>query len=188
MAAMPDNRHEVIASTYDFSKASLIADVGGGNGETLRRILKRFPQARGLVIDRDDVVQAIPGTARMDGRIQVQAGDFLHGVPAGADLYLLVRVPHDWPDEDCVRILKNCRAAMPTNARLLIVEQLLEPDPQLGRPSMYLLDVQMMAMFGRARERTHEEFKRLLLASGLDLVRQLPTESVVSIIEAAPVP
>jgi SAM-dependent methyltransferase len=188
MAAMPDNRHEVIASTYDFSKASLIADVGGGNGETLRRILKRFPQARGLLIDRDDVVNAIPGTARMDGRIEVQAGDFLHGVPDGADLYLLVRVLHDWPDEDCVRILKNCRAAMPTNARLLIVEQLLEPDPQLGRPSMYLLDVQMMAMFGRARERTHEEFKRLLLASGLDLVRQLPTESVVSIIEAAPVP
>jgi hypothetical protein len=120
----------------------------------------------------------------MDGRIEVQAGDFLHGVPDGADLYLLVRVLHDWPDEDCVRILKNCRAAMPTNARLLIVEQLLEPDPQLGRPSMYLLDVQVMAMFGRARERT----KRLLLASGLELDRQLPTESVVCIIEAAPVP
>ena len=185
MAAMRDDRHEAVAAAYDFSGANLIVDVGGGNGETLRCVLRRFSGVRGLVLDRDDVVEAIPAAARLDGRIDVRGGDFLQSVPAGADRYLLVRVLHDWPDEECVRILKNCRSAMPDQARLLIVEQLLEPDPQRGRPTAYLLDIQMMAMFGSGRERTREEFERLLAASGLIAIRVIPTESAVSIVEAA---
>ncbi|MBT2303425.1 hypothetical protein J7E70_23525 [Variovorax paradoxus] len=184
MAGMRDNRHEAIAAAYDFEGAALIVDVGGGNGETLRHILRRFPRARGLVFDRDDVIEAIPAAARLDGLIEVQAGDFLQRVPAGAHIYLLVRVLHDWSDEDCVRILKNCRAAMPAKARLLIVEQLLDPDPQRGRPTAYLLDIQMMAMFGSARERSREEFERLLSASGFVAMRVIPAESAVSIVEA----
>ena len=186
MAGMRDDRHDAIAAAYDFSSAGMIVDVGGGNGETLRRILRRFPGPRGLVLDRDDVIEAIPAAARLSGRIDAQGGDFLQGVPGGADLYLLVRVLHDWPDEDCVRILKNCRFAMPNHARLLIVEQLLNPDPQHGRPTTYLLDIQMMAMFGTARERSREEFAQLLSASGFTAVRAIPTQSVVSIVEAAP--
>jgi hypothetical protein len=185
MAGMRDDRHEAIAAAYDFSGASMIVDVGGGNGETLRCILGRFPGARGLVLDRDDVVEAIPAEARLSGRIDAQGGDFLRGVPVGADLYLLVRVLHDWSDEDCVRILRNCRSAMPNQARVLIVEQLLDPDPHHGRPTTYLLDIQMMAMFGSARERSREEFEALLAASGLKAVRVMPTQSVVSIVEAA---
>lgn len=186
MAGMRDDRHEAVAAAYDFSGANLIIDLGGGNGETLRCILRRFQNARGLVLDRDDVVDAIPAAARLDGRIGVQGGDFLHGVPPGADLYLLVRVLHDWPDEDCVRVLKNCRSAMSDQARLLIVEQLLEPDPKRGRRTTYLLDIQMMAMFGSARERSQEEFERLLSAAGFRATRVIPTKSVVSIVEAAP--
>ena len=185
MASMRDDRHEAVAAAYDFSGANLIVDVGGGNGETLRCVLRRFSGVRGLVLDRDDVVEAIPAAARLDGRIDVRGGDFLQNVPAGADRYLLVRVLHDWPDEECVRILKNCRSAMPDQARLLIVEQLLEPDPQRGRPTAYLIDIQMMAMFGSGRERSREEFERLLSASGLIAIRVIPTESAVSIVEAA---
>ena len=186
MAGMRDDRHEAVAAAYDFSGAGMIVDVGGGNGETLRHILRTSPRARGLVLDLADVVQAIPAAARLSGRIEAQGGDFLHSVPAGADFYLLVRVLHDWSDEDCVRILKNCRSAMSNQARVLIVEQLLDPDPQRGRPTTYLLDIQMMAMFGSARERSREEFEGLLSASGFAAVRVIPTQSVVSIVEAAP--
>jgi hypothetical protein len=186
MANFPDHRHQALAASYDFSGAKLIIDIGGGNGEALRRILARFPASRGLVFDRDDVVAAIPPEARSSGRIDIQGGSFLDLVPEGADIYLLVRVLHDWSDDDCIRILRNCRAAMTRSARLLIVEQILEPDPALGRPSSYLVDTQMMAMFGTARERTEAEFGELLQASGLRLERVIETASPVWVMEVIP--
>jgi hypothetical protein len=185
MANFPDQRHAAIAAGYDFSGAALITDVGGGNGEALRQILTRFVTPRGLVFDRPDVIEGIPASSRMDNRIDVQGGSFFDGVPTGAGVYLLVRVLHDWSDEDCVRILRNCHAAMSPEARLLIVEQILEPDPTLGRPTSYLVDMQMMAMFGSARERTQAEFGELLAASGLALLRLIPTSSPVWIVEVA---
>lgn len=187
MANFPDNRHQALAENYDFSGAALITDIGGGNGEALRRILARFPQPRGLVFDRDDVVAAIAPEARLGGRISVTGGSFFDSVPKGADIYLLVRVLHDWSDEDCVRILRNCRKAMTGDARLLVVDQILEPDPTVGAPSGYLVDTQMMAMFGAARERTASELDELLTASGFALSRVRPTPSPVSIVEAVAV-
>jgi hypothetical protein len=187
MANFPDHRHQAVAASYDFSGTALITDIGGGNGEALRRILSRFPGPRGLVFDRDDVIAAIPPDARSGGRIDVLGGSFFDLVPEGADIYLLVRVLHDWSDDDCIRILRNCRTAMTGSARLLIVEQILEPDPTLGRPAGYLIDTQMMAMFGTARERTESEFGELLQTSGLALARVIATTSPVSIVEVIPV-
>ena len=57
---------------------------------------------------------------------------------------------------------------MGPEVRLLIVEQILEPDPVRGRPTSYLVDTQMLAMFGSARERTQSEFGVLLAASACD--------------------
>lgn len=187
MANFPDRRHPSVAASYDFSGATLITDIGGGNGEALRQIFTRFPQPRGLIFDREDVVAAIAPEARMDGRVTVLAGDFFDSVPSGADIYLLVRVLHDWSDGDCIRILRNCRAAMSSDARLLVVEQILEPDPALGRPADYLIDAQMMAMFGAARERTASEFEELLRVAGFTLSRVIVTPSPASILEALPV-
>jgi hypothetical protein len=184
MANFPDNRHAAMAAAYDFSGARLIVDIGGGNGAMLRHILARFQGPRGLVFDLEDVVRAIPPDGLMEGRIAVRAGSFFDGVPAGADVYLLIRVLHDWRDEDCLRILSACRAAMAPETLLLIGELILDPDPARGSPTGYLLDIQMMAMFGRARERTEAEFRGLLAEAGFALRRAIPTGSPISILEA----
>ena len=187
MANFPDNRHAAMASAYDFSGAKLIVDIGGGNGSALRHILTRFPGPRGLVFDRGHVVAAIKHEDLLEGRITAQGGSFFDQVPSGADIYLLIRVLHDWSDEDCMSILRTCRAATASSSVLLIGEQILEPDPARGRPVDYLVDAQMMAMFGHARERTVPEFRDLLEQSGLSLRRVIPTSSSVSMVEAAPV-
>jgi hypothetical protein len=186
MAHFPDDRHNAVAAAYDFSGAKLIIDIGGGNGEALRCILRRFEQVRGLVFDRTDVVAAIPEDARMNGRIDTEAGNFFGAVPAGGDIYLLVRVLHDWSDEDCLKILTRCRQAMSLQSRLLVVEQLLDPNPSTADPLSYLLDMQMMAMFGAARERTRDEFSTLLNTAGFELRTTLKTKSPVSIMEGIP--
>ncbi|MGE5169243.1 MAG: methyltransferase [Rudaea sp.] len=186
MAHFPDHRHQAVADAYDFSGADRIIDVGGGNGEALRHILARFPRAHGVVFDRADVVAEIRPADRMSGRITTEGGSFLDRVPQGADIYLLMRVLHNWSDAECERILRNCRAAIAQGGRLLVCEQILEPDPAVGDPFSYLIDTQMMAMFGTARERTEVEYAALLAASGLTFRRTIRTASPVSIVEAVP--
>ncbi len=100
---------------------------------------------------------------------------------------MLIRVLHDWPDEDCVRILRTCRAAMGERSLLLLGEEILEPDPARGRATAYLIDIQMMTMFGRARARSEAEFRGLFDQSGLSLLRVIPTSSPISIVEVAPI-
>jgi hypothetical protein len=99
---------------------------------------------------------------------------------------MLIFVLHDWPDEDCVRILRTCRAAMGSHSLLLLGERMLEPDSARGRPTDYLIDVHMMAMYG-GRQRSEVEFRALFDQSGFSLRRVIPTASPISIIEAAPI-
>ncbi len=185
MSHCPDGRHQAVADSYDFSGIDTIVDVGGGNGEALRRILGRFDAPRGVLYDRHDVVSAVDDGDLVEGRIRVEGGDFFQRVPSGADLYLLVCVLHDWSDKDCERILKSCRVAMKPGGRLLVCERVMEPDPSRGDPFDYLLDVQMMAMYGTARERTESEFRDLLERWGFALTHLHETSSPVSILEAS---
>jgi hypothetical protein len=186
MESNPLNRQAAVAAAYDFSAARLIADIGGGNGAALRHILSRFPTPRGLVFDREDVISAITPEQLLQGRISTKAGSFFDHVPGGADIYMLMWVLHDWLDEDCVRILRACRKTMGANSLLLVCELILEADPVIGKLIGYIADVHMMAMFGRARERTEAEFCNLFDQSGFLLRRVIPTASTISIIEAAP--
>ena len=73
---------------------------------------------------------------------------------------------------------------MAPGAVLLLVENLVEPDPLRGRPADYLVDMQMMAMFGTGRQRSEAEFRALLAGAGFTWRRTLPTASPVSVVEA----
>jgi hypothetical protein len=185
MATFAGDRHGAIAGALDLGDARTVVDVGGGNGETLRRVLAGAPGVAGIVHDQPRVVGAIPEDALLGGRIATAAGDFRLSVPPGGDLYLLVRVLHDWDDADCATILGRIRAAARPGARIVVAEHLLDPDPTRGAAATYLADMQMMAMFGAARERTEAEFRALLDAAGFSWRGVTPTGTPIVLIEAA---
>src|SRR5690348_3004894 len=106
-----DSHSAAVAAAYDFSRASVIVDVGGGSGAVLRHILSQHPTPRGVLLDRDDVVRSIQSFDLLAGRIEVVGGSFFDAIPHGGDIYLLIRVLHDWSDEDCLRLLDGCRTA-----------------------------------------------------------------------------
>ena len=54
-------------------------------------------------------------------------------------------------------------------------------------PAVSIVDMMMLLYFGEARQRTVEEYKQLLGATGLDLTRVLPTAGAFSIAEARPI-
>jgi hypothetical protein len=49
-------------------------------------------------------------------------GSFFESVPSGGDAYVLKHIAHDWDDSNVSPILRNIRAAMSINAKLLIVD------------------------------------------------------------------
>jgi hypothetical protein len=70
---------------------------------------------------------------------------------------------------------------MRPDARLLIVEMVLPPGdvPHPGK----ILDMVMLALIG-GQERTQTEYARLLDKAGFRLSRVVPTQSLVSVVEA----
>jgi hypothetical protein len=90
-----------------------------------------------------------------------------------------------WDDESSVRILRSCREAMPDHGRVLVCEIVVEPGKPVGHPHR-LIDLEMMVTLG-GKERTAEEYKRLMDAAGLKLERVTPIEnSFVAVVEASP--
>ncbi|MGI9187049.1 MAG: methyltransferase [Gaiellales bacterium] len=172
-----------ILAAYDFSDATLIADIAGGYGHTLAAILQANPQARGILFDVPDVLQAAPAQLEADGvadRVELVPGDFEVAVPAGADLYLLKHVIHDWYDERARGILANVRDAMGETGRILIADIVLpEGDaPHFGK----IEDLEMLLIPGGI-ERTEVEFRELVESIGLTVARVVPTSSLITLVE-----
>ncbi len=175
-----------VASAYDFSPFQTIADVGGSTGNLLTTILAHHPALRGILFDLPHVVRDAPALIAQRGltdRVQIEAGSFFDGVPAGADAYILSHVIHDWNQEQCLTILDHCRRAMSPAGRLLLVEMVL-PDGDTPHPGK-MLDMVMLTAPG-GEERTEAEYGALLDQAGFRLTRVVPTASLTSIVEAAP--
>ncbi|OAY67936.1 O-methyltransferase ZRP4 [Ananas comosus] len=89
--------------------------------------------------------------------------------PAGA--VLLKNVLHDWSDEDCVKILKQCKKAISANGgehgKVIIVDiviNTLGDDPRKNEMGL-LSDVIMMAGLG-GKERDEVEWRKIFSKAG----------------------
>jgi len=176
-----------VAKSYDFSRFKTVVDVGGATGNMLAAILSRHPAPRGVLFDRPHVVRDAPAFLQARGvaeRVAIEPGDFFQGVPAGGDAYVLSHILHDWSEEQCLTILGHCRKALTPDGRLLIVETVLPPGdtPHQGK----LQDIVMLLIPG-GQERSEAEYAALLGKARFRLHRVVPTDSVVSVVEAVPV-
>lgn len=172
-----------IVEAYDFSGIETLADIAGGHGYLLAQILKANQGVSGVLFDVPPVIAGAGELLRREGvaeRVEKVSGDFFASVPS-ADAYVMKHIIHDWDDERCVAILKNIRAAMKPEAKVLIVEAVV---PEGGEPHYSkLLDLEMLVSPGGV-ERTEEEYAALLSSAGLRLTRIIPTMSPFSIVEA----
>ena len=136
-----------------FSGIGTLIDVGGGTGNLLTTVLQRHPAVRGLLYDLPHVAaearQAIAAKELAD-RCEVKEA-FFEAVLSGGDAYMLSHIIHDWDEQECLTILRNCRRAMSRDARLLLVEMVVPPGNDF-HPSKFL-DLVMLTVPG-GQERT----------------------------------
>jgi SAM-dependent methyltransferase len=177
---------KALAAAYDFTRARQIVDVGGGDGSFLSTVLRAFPGSAGVVFDQPHLSDAAGkriGAAGLGERCRFVGGDFLREVPSGGDVYLLKGVLHNWPDDQAVVMLRNCRRAMGAGGRLLLIEWVV-PGGDAPHPSKFL-DLAMLFVYG-GRERTEEEYVALLTEAGLRINRILGSPTTLNVLEVVP--
>lgn len=177
-----------VVGAYDFTRASTVVDVGGGNGQLIRAILHANPGVSGVLVESLGMARKALARVQAEGlaeRCEVQTADIFEAVPGEGDLYLLAHVLHDLDDERAEDLLLNCHRAMGPRARLLVIERVLEELPATGLTAQHaaVFDTVAMAVSG-GRERTLNEHRLLLAAAGLQIVNVLPAGGADSIIEA----
>jgi O-methyltransferase domain/Dimerisation domain len=185
MTSRASEENDAIIAAYDFSAFESVTDVGGGQGSLLAAILRATSRTRCVLFDLPHVVATAKEAADRGERpvsYEFIGGSFFDPLPVGGGAFVLKKVVWDWDDERAIAILTNCRAAMPSSGRLLVIEPIV---PTGNLPSFNkLLDLLLLVWTPGGRVRTEVEHRALLSASKLAMARVIPTGSSLSIIEA----
>ena len=187
IAARASQVTSALLKSYDFSQFKTLIDVGGGLGTVLASILNKFPQLHGCLYDQRSVIEGAKSFLEAQGvisRCNLISGDFFESVPKDFDAYLMKSIIHDWEDEKALAILKNCRASINKNGKLLIIDAVISRDN--APHSAKWKDLMMMVIYG-SRERTEQEFQNLLRDSGFKLKQVIALPLPDALIEAVPV-
>jgi hypothetical protein len=162
-------------------KPLTIVDVGGGYGQELTAFRDAFPNLEGRYILQDR--SAVPPSHTKNSKtthntkdgaeqaqIEVMRHDFFNPQPVfGADVYLLSRILHNWPDEKARVILSHLCAAMSQDSTLLVIDRIFPDKLERVSETMTMLDLGMMASLS-ALERTEGQCRELLSSVGLRLM------------------
>jgi hypothetical protein len=176
-----------VAAHYDFGATSRVLDVGGGRGHLVDAVLAAHPHLDGAVFDVPELAADVRRNGHGD-RFDMIGGNFFESLPGGYDVHLLKWILHDWDDDACRAVLESCRAALPADGRLLVIEQLL-PDAVPADGALHgavAMDLVMLVNFVDARERHLREYEELLGSTGYTLHEVVPLPSGFSILDCRP--
>ncbi|QOG23091.1 MULTISPECIES: methyltransferase [Bradyrhizobium] len=163
-----------IVAAHDFTAARVVMDVGGGTGELIGGVLERNPHLQGITLDLarcEADARARFGRLGIAGRCRFVAGSFFEIVPSGADTILMKSILHNWKDDRCEAILRNCRQALPSSGTLILVERIM-PERATTEPkdrSCIMSDLNMLRGPGGC-ERTEAEYRGLAVLAGFAFV------------------
>ncbi|KAL5738838.1 hypothetical protein ACOSP7_031599 [Xanthoceras sorbifolium] len=171
---------KVVETYKGFDGLKSIVDVGGGTGAALSIIISKYPSIKGINFDLPHVIKDAPS---YPGVVHVE-GDMFVSVPKG-DAIFLKWICHDWSDEHCLKLLKNCYEALPDNGKMIVFEWIVpvSPDQSLESKVVFHFDCAMMCHFQLGKERTEDEFKTLSKEAGFQGFKVLCCAPAIYIME-----
>jgi O-methyltransferase domain/Dimerisation domain len=183
MAELTRRAIPALVTAYGFSAHQRIVDVGGGRGELIAAILTQSPHLRGILVELPaliDDARTVLEAAGVAARCELVAGDYFESVPSGGDVYILKSIVHGMDDAKAARVLRNCREAMTSGGRLLVIQAIV---PSGNAPARIKVSDILHLVSGGGQERTEAQYRTLFDASGFSLVKIHPASSSFSILE-----
>lgn len=166
-----------------FNSIGSLVDIGGGTGSAMAEVVKAYPHIKATSFDLPHVI----ATAPVYPGVTHVGGDIFKTIPK-ADAIFMKWIMHDWKDEDCVKILENCRKSISNKTgKVIIVDIVLKPhgDGLFDDVGMIFDLALHMHCFG-GKERTELEFKKILEDAGFPRYKIIQIPALQSIIEAYP--
>lgn len=160
-----------IIENINIENSQKVLDVGGADGSLVLGILKRHEHAIGGILDRHEVEPIANKNINDNGlseKALFHSGNFFESITEGYDCIVMKHIIHDWNDEKASVILKNCRKVLKEGNKLFIVDQIIDKNSE-SYPTNLAMDHLMLIALG-AKERTAQEFEKLLSESGFSLV------------------
>ncbi|XP_044491297.1 caffeic acid 3-O-methyltransferase-like [Mangifera indica] len=160
--------NEILQVYKGFESIKQLVDVGGGLGITLKAITSKYPHIKAVNFDLPHVVQHAP---QYPG-VEHVGGDMFESVPKG-DAIFMKWILHDWSDEHCLKLLKNCYKSIPEDGKVIVVEGILSAmaETKVASKALTQLDVLMMTQNPGGKERTEQDFIALATAAGFSGIR-----------------
>jgi len=186
MAAGAAAKAPSLAGGFDWLTVQRVVDVGGGNGTLMAALLAAHPHLRGTVVDRPGPVAAARNRLAQDGlgsRADTAAQSIFDPLPAGAGVYLLSGILHDWDDERATLILTRCAQAAGSDGRILVLESLIDPN-EVPRSSTTDMDLLMMVTTG-GRARGIGDLTTMGTEAGLVVTSVIPMTPPHTLVEFA---
>ncbi|KAK9145846.1 hypothetical protein Sjap_005749 [Stephania japonica] len=146
-----------------FEGLKSLVDVGGSVGTTISFVRRKYPSIKVINFDLPSVVEhapPIPG-------IEHIGGDMFVSIPK-AEAVFMKSVIHNWSDEQCLKLLKNCYEAIPDHGKVIIMDLIYPqvPEPKSSMRTFYQSDVIMMALLPGGKERDENNLKELAKKAG----------------------
>lgn len=156
-------------STHFLSITDSSLKVGGSSGHDAVLLAKAFPKISFIVQDRPELEPAFRSYVpqELSSQITFQPHNFFNPQTEQADVYILKRILHDWPDKYVVQILKNLTHKLKPSSRILLFESMF-PDAAVQSqlpPTMLrmlgAIDLQMITLFN-SLERSYEQWQEVI--------------------------
>ncbi|KAL6609664.1 hypothetical protein ACP70R_039633 [Stipagrostis hirtigluma subsp. patula] len=167
-----------------FKGISSLIDVGGGLGAAAHAIAKAFPHVKCSVLDLDHVVAKAP----RDTDVMYIPGDMFQSIPPANALFFKW-VMHDWGDEECIKILKNCRKSISPRdegGKVIIMDIVVEAGPSDSKHREVQVLFDLYIMFINGIQRDEQEWKNIFFKAGFSDYKIIPVLGTRSIIEVYP--
>ncbi|KAJ3495831.1 hypothetical protein NLG97_g3105 [Lecanicillium saksenae] len=174
----------VLEAAYDWKalgKATIV-DIGGSGGHDAFFLAQKYPDLNFIVEDLPEVEPVFKKhqPVELQSRVTFTAHDFFQPQPVEADVFMFKMILHDWPDEECVKILRALVPSMHPGSRVFFIDFVGKHDSEESQPpvprSMQQMgtatDLRMMALFN-GEERPAEAWKAIFKAADerFDIVR-----------------
>ncbi|KAD7116809.1 hypothetical protein R6Q59_006481 [Mikania micrantha] len=168
-----------------FQGLDSVVDVGGGTGEVAKVIAKAFPNTKCICFDLPHVVNGLVES----NNLTYVGGDMFEAIPK-AHTILLKWILHNWNDEECKKILTNCKEAIPSKehgGKLVIIDIVLKVDQDDNKifETQLFFDMVMM-IYLTGRQRTEKDWAKLFFDSGFSDYKVTPILGLRSLIEVYP--